>query len=801
MAQDTRLWYRRPAASWNEALPLGNGRLGAMVFGRVAQERIGLNEETVWSGGPYAGENPAAREALPRIRELLAAGDVAGATALAEETVVARPMSAMVYGTLGDLLLDFPGAAPPEQYERDLDLSTGVAGVRFRTPTGSSRREAFASAPHDVLVVRLEADGGTIDVDVTHRGPRKARYALPFDDTPATPSERPAADWLLREDAAPASAGWTVAADGAAAVLITGRNAPGEAVPSPLARFLTYLGVDVEAIRRQQPDLPPALRIALRIRAVCDGSVEVGDGSLRVRDAPAVTLVVAVATSFVRYDDDSGDPVAVVRERTDRAAARGYEQLRADHVADHRALFERMTVDLGRSVAAGLPTDERILAARATDDPGLAALYCQFGRYLTIASSRPGTQPTTLQGIWNEGTNPPWGSRYTVNINTEMNYWPTDPAALGECAEPLLRMLEELSVTGAVTARTLYGARGWVLHHNTDLWRTTAPVEGVRWGLWPTGGAWLCTTAWTHYEYAGDRTVLERLHPVLVGASQFFLDTLVEDPAGRGLITSPSSSPENEHHPGETLCAGPAMDRQILRDLFSATARAGRLLGRDLAFVGEVETTAGRLAPDRVGRDGQLQEWLEDWDADAPDQHHRHTSHLYALYPSEQINPRDTPELARAAAVTLDRRGDEASGWGTAWRACLWARLGDGDRAHAILRDLIGPQHTYPNMFDAHPPFQIDGNFGGAAAVLEMLVQSWGGELRLLPALPAAWPDGEVTGVRARGGLAVDLAWRAGAPTTLQLTGRPGTTVQVLAGGTRIELRLDGSGSAEHRWS
>jgi len=357
-------------------------------------------------------------------------------------------------------------------------------------------------------------------------------------------------------------------------------------------------------------------------------------------------------------------------------------------------------------------------------------------------------------------------------------------------------MVEELAVTGAMTARTMYGARGWVAHHNTDLWRAAAPIDGPYWGLWPCGGAWLCNTLWDHFDYARDAAVLQRLYPLLKGASEFFLDTLVEDPQGRGLLTSPSISPENWHPHGSSVCAGPAMDRQIVRDLFAHTAEAGRLLQRDPELMAEITRTRERLAPDRIGKAGQLQEWLEDWDVEAGEQHHRHVSHLYAVYPSAQINVRDTPALAEAARNSLRRRGDLATGWGTAWRLCLWARLGDGEHAHQILKSLLGPARTYPNLFDAHPPFQIDGNFGGAAGILEMLVQSWGGELILLPALPKAWPSGRVRGVKARGGIELDLAWAGGRATRLALRGAPRQQLSLRVGSRLIPLQLDATGHA-----
>ncbi|HEX8606749.1 MAG TPA: glycoside hydrolase family 95 protein, partial [Pseudoduganella sp.] len=526
-----------------------------------------------------------------------------------------------------------------------------------------------------------------------------------------------------------------------------------------------------------------------------DGQLRYADGQLTFSGAGTATVLMAAATSYVSYRDVSGDPVAIVRRQMAAAARKPYAALRRDHIAEHARLFGTLSIDLGTSAAAASPTDVRIAAVGRQDDPALDALYLQFARYLLLASSRPGTQPANLQGIWNEGTNPPWGGKYTININTQMNYWPADPAGLGVCVEPLLRMVEELAQTGAHTAKTMYGARGWVAHHNTDLWRAAAPIDAAKYGMWPCGGAWLCNSLWDHYDYSRDGAVLRRLYPVLRGAAEFFLDTLVEDSQGRGLVTSPSMSPENSHPFGSSLAAGPAMDRQIVRDLFAHTLEAGRLLQADGDLLQRIADARARLAPDRIGAQGQLQEWLEDWDARAPDRQHRHVSHLYAVYPSAQVNVRDTPDLVRAARQTLADRGDLATGWGTAWRLCLWARMGDGEHAYAVLKGLTGPRRTYPNMFDAHPPFQIDGNFGGAAGIMEMLLQSWGGEVLLLPALPAAWSSGSVRGIRARGGLTIDLAWRNGALASLGIAGTPGTRVALRHLGKLTEVTLDSGGT------
>jgi len=769
--EDLSLWYEQPAGPWIEALPVGNGRLGAMVFGRMAQERVQLNIDTLFGGGPYTPDNPASLEALPRVRALLDQGRWHEASELAGKTMMAKPLVQMPYGSAGDLFIDTKGLASPTGFRRWLDLDSATATTRFTDGRVRHLREVFCSEPDQVLVLRLSARGGSFDLDIGHRHPGDVEYGAKTDA--ATGSVRLAgAPWdqreSLREDQRPSTL--AIAADGRDALLVQGRNVADAGIAS-------------------------ALRYAIRIKAVSDGSVNVSGDHIEVRGARTLTLVIAAATSHVRFDDVSGDPVAAVRGHTDAASRMPYERLKQRHVQSHRSLFRRMSIRIGSAAADTRPTNERIFAAETEAQPALAALYVQYARYLLISSSRPGSEPANLQGRWNEGNHPPWGSKYTININTEMNYWPAGPGNLGECMEPLLRMVEELSITGARTARTCYGARGWMAHHNTDLWRATAPIDGPFWGLWPTGGAWLCNALWDHYEYHPEPATLRRLYPLLKGSSQFFLDTLVEDPNGRGLVTSPSISPENDHHAGVSLCAGPAMDRQILRDLFDHTLRAHALLGNvDDDFIRALRAARERLPADRIGAQGQLQEWLDDWDANATDQHHRHVSHLYAVYPSGQINVRDTPALADAARQTLNTRGDKSTGWATAWRLALWARLGDGERAHSILQGLLGPVRTYPNMFDSHPPFQIDGNFGGAAGILEMIVQSWGGEIHLLPALPKAWSEGELRGVRVRGGIDIDIRWSAGRVTAVTLRGRPDTPIVLRSGSRTKALTLGPTG-------
>jgi alpha-L-fucosidase 2 len=767
------LWYEQPAAQWVEALPLGNGRLGAMVFGRPAQERLQLNEDTLYAGGPYDFSNPGALAALPRVRQLLDEGRYEEATKLVGSAMIARPATQMPYGAAGDLLIDVRGLAGAADYRRSLELDSAIATTSFTSGRTRHLRESFASAPDQVIVLHLCATGpDALDIDLHYRHPQ---FKVKYGNTRASNETMP---WDFREalqlEPPPAL---SVRADGARALLIEGRNADNAGVAG-------------------------ALRYAVRVQALGDGEVEVLDGRLRVRGAREITLLVGAATSYISHGRIDGDPVQAVRAQTAAAARKSYTRLRADHVAAHQALFRRLSLRIGAADDGRQPTDRRILAAETTLDPTLAALYLQYGRYLLLSSSRAGSQPANLQGIWNEGTNPPWGGKYTININTEMNYWPAQAANLAECVEPLVRMVEELAVSGAVVAKRAYGARGWVAHHNTDLWRAADPIDGPNWGMWPCGGAWLCMTLWDHYDYAPDEAYLRRIYPLLKDAALFFVDTLVEDKAGRGLLTSPSISPENEHRPGVAVCAGPAMDRQIVRDLFGWTLQAhARLKDGDAAFAKTLQDMRARLAPDRVGAQGQLQEWLEDWDAQAPEQHHRHVSHLYAVYPSAQINVRDTPALVQAAKVTLNHRGDMSTGWATAWRLALWARMGDGERAYGILRGLLGPVRTYPNMFDAHPPFQIDGNFGGAAGILEMLVQSWGGEVRILPALPQAWPEGVLRGVRARGGLELDLEWAGGRMKQLAVRGKPGQLVRLQVARRMVELVLDAGGNGTMRGS
>ncbi len=753
----TLLWYTWPANDWEEALPVGNGRLGAMVFGGVDEERIQLNEESYWTGGPYSTVVEGGHKHLPEIQKLIFEGKPIEAHKLFGRHLMGYPVEQQKYQSLANLHLFFEKEQEAQDYIRWLDLSTGITGVEYTSNGITYLREVFSTAVDQIIAVRLTAsEPGAITFETELRGVRNGAHSNYATD-------------YFRMDG-----------EGENELILTGKSAD-------------YMGVEGK------------LRYEARLRVDAEGGELSRKGTrIYVNHANSVTLYFAAATNFVNYQDVSGDEKQRVQVYLEKIKDADYQTIRENSIADYQSLFDRVSLHLPESPTSFLPTDKRMLSIQSRPDPQMAALSYQFGRYLLISSSRPGTQPANLQGIWNEDMNPSWDSKYTTNINTEMNYWPAEGANLSELTQPLFKMIEELMDQGAQVAKEHYGASGWVFHQNTDLWRVAAPMDGPTWGTFTVGGAWLCTHLWEHYLYTRDTEFLNHVYPILKGSVDFFMDFLVEHPNGKWLITNPSNSPENPPEgPGyeyfydevtgmyyfTTIASGATMDMQILKDLFHYYTQASEILGRDQAYAREVSRARERLVPSQIGKDGSLQEWAEDFGQ--MEDKHRHFSHLYGLYPGNVLSATYTPGLVAPIKAVLEQRGDGGTGFSRAWKMALWARLYDGERANSIYKGYLEEQ-CYPSLFaKCGTPLQVDGSLGLTAGISEMLVQSHEGIIRLLPALPEEWSSGEFHGLCTRGAFELDMQWEEGAIKRVELLSKAGADCKISAEG-KVKVSANG---------